>query len=72
MEKQAQQEKFNPLDAAIACSLLGDRDEAFSWLEKAYEYHVQGLIYLNVDPEFDNLRSDPRFTALTRRIGFQQ
>ncbi len=72
LEKQAQQEKFNPLDAAIACSLLGDRDEAFRWLEKAYEYHVQGLIYLNVDPEFDNLRSDPRFTDLTRRIGFQQ
>ena len=72
LEKQAQQEKFNPLDAAIACSLLGNRDEAFSWLEEAYEYHVQGLIYLNVDPEFDNLRSDPRFTALTRRIGFQQ
>lgn len=72
LEKRAQEKEFNPLDAAIICSLLGKRDEAFSWLEKAYEHHVQGLIYLKVTPEFDNLRSDQRFADLTRRIGFAQ
>ena len=70
LETKAQQEMFNPLEAAILCALIGNRDEAFRWLEKAYDYRVQELIYLKVTPEFDNLRSDPRFSDLTRRIGF--
>ena len=41
-------------------------------IEKAYDYHVQELIYLKVTPEFDNLRSDPRFSDLTRRIGMTE
>ena len=69
LEKRRQQETFNPLDAAIICAALGNRDEAFRWLEKAYEHHVQGLIYLKVNPEFDNLHSDPRFANLVGRIG---
>ncbi|MEP6913837.1 MAG: winged helix-turn-helix domain-containing protein [bacterium] len=68
LEKRAQQENFNPLDAAIACALLGNRDEAFKWLEEAYRDHSFGLIYLKVDPEFDSLRSDQRYTDLLRRI----
>jgi len=70
LEKKAQQKMFNPLEAAITCALLGNRDEAFVWLEKAYDCHAQELIYLKVTPEFDNIRSDPRFSDLTRRIGF--
>ena len=68
LQKQAQQENFNPLDAAIVCALLGNRDEAFKWLEEAYQDHSFGLIYLKVDPELDSLRSDPRYTDLLRRI----
>ncbi len=68
LEKQAQQENFNPLDAAISFALLGNRDEAFKWLEQAYRDHSFGLIYLRVNPEFDSLRSDPRYTDLLRRI----
>ena len=69
LETRAQEAMFNPLEAAIMCALLGNRDEAFKWLEKAYDCHAQELIYLKVTPEFDNLRSDPRFSDLTRRIG---
>ena len=72
LEKRAQQEKFNPLDPAVVCSALGNRDEAFRWLEEAYENRVQGLVYLKVNPEFDSLRSDPRLADLARRIGFAQ
>jgi len=68
MEKRAQQENSNPVDAAIASALLGNRDEAFEWLEAAYRDHSFGLIYLKVDPEFDSLRSDLRYTDLLRRI----
>ena len=67
--KRELQKRFNPLEAAVICAALGNRDEAFKWLEKSYEDRVQGLIYLKSNPEFDNLRSDPRFADLTRRIG---
>lgn len=68
LENRARQENFNPLNAAIANALLGNRDQAFKWLEEAYQNRSFGLIYLKVDPEFDSLRSDPRYTDLLRRI----
>ena len=70
LEKNAQHERFNPLDAAVYCALLGNREDALKWLERAYENRVQGLIYLKVNPDFDSLRSDPRLAGLIQRIGF--
>jgi serine/threonine protein kinase/Flp pilus assembly protein TadD len=48
---------------------LGDKDQAFAWLEKAYEERHPGLVLINIDPRFDSLRSDPRFGDLLRRLG---
>lgn len=48
---------------------LGDTDAGMSWLEKAYQEHSDYLIYLNVDPMADLLRSNPRFQAVLRKIG---
>jgi len=48
---------------------LGDKKQAFRWLEKAYEERSTGLYLLNVDRTWDGLRSDPRFNDLLRRIG---
>jgi tetratricopeptide (TPR) repeat protein len=48
---------------------LGDRDQAFASLEKAYAEHSFWLIFLNVEPNLDPLRSDPRFANLVRRVG---
>jgi TolB-like protein/Tfp pilus assembly protein PilF len=48
---------------------LGNRDEAFAWLEKAYEERRRRLVWLNVDPLLAPLRTDPRFTDLVRRLG---
>jgi adenylate cyclase len=48
---------------------LGEKDQAFAWLEKAYEERSDGLVNLNAEQRFDSLRSDPRFKDLARRIG---
>jgi len=61
---------YEPLDVAEDYADLGDKNSAFVWLEKAYQQHSSNLIALKVLPDFDNLRSDPRYAALVKRIGF--
>src|ERR1041385_8780568 len=48
---------------------LGDRDKALEWLEKAFQERADGLTWLNVEPMLDEVRNDPRFQDLIRRIG---
>ena len=48
---------------------LGDKEKALEWLEKSYESHNFMLPFANVDPMFDNLRAEPRFQAVFRRMG---
>jgi TolB-like protein/Tfp pilus assembly protein PilF len=48
---------------------LGDKDKAMAWLEKAFEERADGLTWLNVEPMLDEVRSDPRFEKLIRKIG---
>jgi serine/threonine-protein kinase len=56
---------------ALIYAGLGDREQAFKWLQKADEEGSGWLIYLNVDPRYDSLRSDPRFRELLRRTNLQ-
>ena len=51
---------------------LGEKDEAFYWLEKAYQERSGQLYRLNVYPLADPLRDDPRFADLLRRIGLEK
>jgi TolB-like protein/Tfp pilus assembly protein PilF len=48
---------------------LGDKDQAFKWLEKALTERADGLTWLTVEPMLDGLRDDPRFHDLVRRVG---
>jgi tetratricopeptide (TPR) repeat protein len=51
---------------------LGDKDQAFQWLNTAYQEHDEGLMGLKTDFTLDSLRSDPRFAELVRRVGLPQ
>ena len=48
---------------------LGDKDQAFAWLESSYQERRDRMVWLNVDPLLDPLRSDPRFHDLVHRMG---
>jgi TolB-like protein len=62
---------YDPAAVAQGYTLLGNRDQAFAWLDKAYEARL-GLNFIKVNPVWDNLRSDPRFTDVLRRMGLPQ
>ncbi len=63
----------SPSVLAAAYAMAGQTDKAFEWLDKAYEEREgQDLTLLKLDPVYRNLRSDPRFSALLRRIGLPQ
>ena len=51
---------------------LGKKDQAFAWLEKAFEERSFMMLYLKTAPNLDPLRSDPRYADLLRRVGHTQ
>jgi serine/threonine protein kinase/Tfp pilus assembly protein PilF len=51
---------------------LGDNDQAFEWLQKAYEERSRALVFLRVEPRLDPVRSDPRYADLLHRMGLPQ
>jgi TolB-like protein/DNA-binding winged helix-turn-helix (wHTH) protein/Flp pilus assembly protein TadD len=60
---------ISPYLFAVVYAGLGDKDQSFAWLEKALQNRSSALIWLKVEPVFDNLHDDPRFNTLLRRIG---
>ena len=51
---------------------LGDKDQAFAWLEKGFQARSATLVFLAIDVTYDPLRSDPRYADLLRRMGLRQ
>ena len=66
---QTSKEYVSPGQLAVLYGNLGEREQAFASLEKAYQEHDLQLQYLGMSTEFDPLRSDPRFQDLLRRVG---
>ena len=69
LEALAKRRYVPPYFFALVYTGLGDRDRAFTYLNKAYDEYNDYLIYLKVEPLFDSLRSDPRFKDLLQRLG---
>ena len=66
--KTAEQSYISSLDIAVIHAALGEEDRAFEWLEKAFQERADHLPYLKVNPRLDQLRDDPRFEDLLRRM----
>jgi hypothetical protein len=69
MRQLQRRDYASPWLVAIIYAQLDDKDEAFTWLEKAYQGREHDLVFVNVCPIFDNLRADRRYDELVRRIG---
>jgi DNA-binding winged helix-turn-helix (wHTH) protein/TolB-like protein/Flp pilus assembly protein TadD len=66
---QQKQRYVSPYTVATIYAGLGDKDQAFKWLEKAFEERDIWLMNMKVDPVLKPIRSDQRFTNLVQRIG---
>jgi len=69
MMDRAKREYIAPTALARIYARLGDETRALEWLEKAYRERDIFLGNLKVNPDYDSLRSDPRFQDLQRRVG---
>jgi hypothetical protein len=62
---------YDPVAVAQAYASLGEKDKAFQWLDRAYDEHAS-LLFIKALPDLDNIRSDPRYADLLRRMGLPQ
>jgi len=69
LSREARERYVSPAGIALIHAALGNKDQAFQWLEQAYKDRSWWLVFMKVDPRFDSLRSDRRFEALLQRVG---
>ncbi len=70
LEELSKQRYVSPVTFALIYTGLGDKDRAFEYLQKQFEENPQSLSFLQVHPEWDSLRSDPRFAKLLQSMNF--
>jgi len=72
LEKISKERYVSPFCIALIFAGIDDRDQAFAYLEKAFIEREPSLSLLKVQPLFDNLRDDPRFHTLLKKIGLPE
>jgi TolB-like protein/Flp pilus assembly protein TadD len=72
LQQHVQANGVGRYEIALVYAGLGRKQEAFKWLDEAYDVHDPGLLYLKIDPCLDPLRSDPHFDTLMRRVGLSK
>jgi len=71
MVERSKHKYVSPYHIALLSFNLGENKVGFEWLDKAYKEHQDWLLYLKAEPMLDSVRSDPRFTRLLKKIGFE-
>jgi len=66
------QGQCRPYILGVSYVRLGDRDRAFSWLNRAVDEHCFWLMWLKVDPLVDDIRTDRRYSDLLRRLNLSE
>ena len=68
--KSSSERYVSPYNIALIYNGLGEPDEALKWLERGYQARDQRMVFLKVEPKWNNLRNDPTFQNLMQHVGF--
>jgi tetratricopeptide (TPR) repeat protein len=69
LQAQAKEKYISPIFIAMDYAMTGEKELAMLWINRAYKERSSWLTEIGVDPVWDNLRDDPRFQDLVRRVG---
>jgi tetratricopeptide (TPR) repeat protein len=72
LENRVRKDGIGAYEIALIYTGLGQKNEAFAWLQKALQHRDRGMVFLKVDPPLDPLRSDSRLDQLEREVGLQR
>ena len=70
MERLSSQKHVTPYAFALVCAGLNQKEYAIRWLQRAADERTHWLVWLNTDPRFDNIRTDPGFQRILGTVGF--
>jgi DNA-binding winged helix-turn-helix (wHTH) protein/TolB-like protein/Tfp pilus assembly protein PilF len=70
MERMSAKRFVTAYGVALVHAGLGDKEQAFAWLDKAFAERSHWLMWLRLDPRWKTLRSDPRFAELVERLKY--
>ena len=68
LQQQSKEQYISPYFIALDYAMLGEKDRAFEWLDKALQERSSWLVEVRVDPLWDLLRSDARYNQLLQRM----
>ena len=69
IQERSAREYVDPTLIAYVYIALGDKDQAFAWLERGFNERAGNIPWVKIEPKFDSLRQDRRLADLVRRIG---
>ena len=70
LEELSKQKYVSAYAVALVYTGLGNKDQAFKWLNKSFDERSHWLVWLRLDPRWDGLRGDPRFAELVKRMHY--